>query len=177
MVDIDVILQQPFSKRQRFSKSSAPTCTGKGKGYQPRWSPLGKGRRCRSTNTSTATCSTVAMAPDTTTSWPPMVPGPHSEPTVQPVAHLRAYTERATRATARRVSSSRGQEIGTARTMASAPRARPSDKPTITYSSQFRRRLTSVARASSPRNCRQYKWKMWPVLTSKRSPNTSRQRC
>ena len=72
MVDIakvNEILQQPMTKKTRYTKGSDPTYNNKGKGYQ-KWSPPGKGRRYR-TSSPSATSTTWTQWPPSSTAWQP----------------------------------------------------------------------------------------------------------
>ena len=72
MVDIakvNEILQQPMTKKTRYTKGSDSTYNNKGKGYQ-KWSPPGKGRRYR-TSSPSATSTTWTQWPPASTAWQP----------------------------------------------------------------------------------------------------------
>ena len=72
MVDIakvNEILQQPMTKKTRYTKGSDYPYNNKGKGYQ-KWSPPGKGRRYRTSSPSTAS-TTWTQWPSASTSWQP----------------------------------------------------------------------------------------------------------
>jgi len=72
MVDItkvNEILHQPLTKKQRVTKGADQTHIGKGRGYTTKWSPPGKGRRYRTTATSSSSWQ----------QWPTQTPPWHTQ--------------------------------------------------------------------------------------------------